>query len=105
MMVSLSSLSVIKLDQVQVRTILQHVQQLQKVGYSVELCLNEITGRHSRILMKFFSVYSPIEPSGTKYLPVMLPATKIKLAMGFVHTLINVEILVLSRLSEFCVIL
>ena len=38
----------------------------------------------------------------------MLPSTKMKLAMGFVHTLINVEILVLSyalRLSEFCVIL
>ena len=38
----------------------------------------------------------------------MLPSTKTKLAMGFVHTLINVEILVLScalRLSEFCVIL
>ena len=35
-------------------------------------------------------------------------STKMKLAMGFVHMLINVEILVLScalRLSEFCVIL
>ena len=33
---------------------------------------------------------------------------KMKLTTGFVHTLINVEILVLScalRLSEFCVIL
>ena len=38
----------------------------------------------------------------------ILPSTKMKLAMGFVHTLINVEILVLScalRLSELCVIL
>ena len=37
----------------------------------------------------------------------MLPSTKMKLAMGFVDTLINVEILILSctlMLSEFNVV-
>ena len=75
-------------------------------------------GRHSRIPDFLKEIFLRVFLNGTlaqnTYVCLslvclaMLPSTKMKLAMGFVHTLINVEILVLLcalRSSEFCVIL